>query len=74
MTRRYCGRVGAAFDMPDGECPECGYSEHREVATCSAFVSCAGCGDDARHGGHPCALPPDHDGPHDYVPREEVTT
>ena len=68
MSRRYCGRVGAAFDMSDGPCPECGNREHREVTTCAAFVECRGCGDDAHHGGHPCALPPGHGGPHDYAP------
>jgi hypothetical protein len=66
MPRKYCGRVGGAFDIADGErCPECGYTEHRVVTTCGRFVSCGGC-DEGDHDGHPCLLPPGHDGEHNW--------
>ena len=62
-ARYYCGLVGVAFEAPpDGACPECGRpaSAHRPVAAgeCGWYVEC-----DRDHG-HPCALPPGHDGPH----------
>lgn len=58
MARRYCWRVGAAFEIGDGEkCIECGSADHRPVAagTCGDFVTC---GDH----GHPCWLSPGHGG------------
>lgn len=63
MTRRYCGRVGAAFDFPDGErCPECGYDQHQAVSTCFRFVDCDGCEEKNRDHGHPCLREPGHAG------------
>ena len=62
MSRRYCGRVGAAFEIQDGErCPECGYDEHREVPSgeCGSFAACP----DGDHG-HGCTMPPGHEGKH----------
>lgn len=56
MTRRYCGRVGAAFDVPDGErCPECTSTTHLPIDTCGHFVACTlDCQGDNDHDGHPC--------------------
>lgn len=69
MARCYCGFYGIAFDAePGGACPECGRpaSKHRKVpaGTCGAFAPCSAMAIDEGHG-HPCKLPPGHDGRHD---------
>lgn len=62
-VRIYCWKVGTAFwRKPNGDCPECGkYGHNHRVLPaneCGTFVDCQG-----KHG-HPCVLPPDHEGPH----------
>lgn len=65
MTRRYCWRVGGAFNLDDAaRCPECGSrgDAHRPIdeGICGAYAPCE---ESADHG-HPCQLPPGHDGAH----------
>lgn len=62
MTRRYCWRVGGAWEQEDGsDCDECGvpFGSHPETApaTCGNFVASKG-GD----GGFPCRLHAAHTG------------
>lgn len=80
MTRRYCGRVGAAFvAADDARCPECSllFSDHFALpdGICGTWTRCPGdCG--AEDGttppehGHFCGLQPGHDGPHRSVTGE----
>lgn len=70
--RMYCFMIGRGVAPdPNGDCPECGEygRDHRRVPSdeCWAFVGCGGeCGEKGGCGkGHPCRLPPDHEGLHD---------
>jgi hypothetical protein len=62
--RRYCWRVGGAFELDDGEaCLECSSTQHPvldDQTRCGCFVQSVEDGD----GGWPCDLPAHHDGPH----------
>jgi hypothetical protein len=78
-TRRYCYMTGNAYwsTHPNGEdCPECGIYGAKHRVLDSRFCGHAvWCGMQERIGmsdyrykehthGHPCSLPPDHEGPH----------
>lgn len=73
MKRRYCWRVGFAWEQESGStCDECGgpWDKHREIeqGTCGAFVTCGDYG-------HPCQLQAEHvDRPHRCEPCGEKST
>lgn len=64
MTRRYCWRIGQAWEQEDGStCEECGapWDSHRNVFEfCGAYVQAK-----SGHYGQHCRLNAGHEGPHD---------
>lgn len=64
--RRYCGRSGDVYRIPDDErCDECGIKGHRVIgeAVCGKFVDCSYRDEETlyRHGHH-CERNAGHDG------------
>lgn len=69
MIRRYCWRVGCAWEQADGsKCEECGapWGGHRDASAgvCGAYAPCHDCADVSDLHGHPCQRQPGHTGEH----------